>query len=293
MAGQELLETSEGPSHLHGLGDFTPSGPDPEASSKSDDAQSQQVATASSDEGAEHEAMARDLCIDNYWNRLWIVQEIGQAQRIEVCFGKERINWDDFIHFITMHNVESSGPLRLNRQRKEKYQGQNTFRRLLEVHKEASRQEPRDKIYGLVGLASDARGFPMDYDKSLLEVWSDVMEFMNERHLLEQSEIVSVAALVKYLLMGTTCPPIQQIARPYIPESGDNILIENINSRRVFKLQAYVIGCVKYVGPSPNEIIASLEKTDVWTQCVEENFRKELSDAHYQSDKLHRTVDRL
>jgi hypothetical protein len=71
--------------------------------------------------------------------------------------------------FIAMHNSDgSTGPLRLDRLlRQEKYNDSHTLKRLLEEHREAKCAEPRDKVYGLVGLASDAAQFPMDYSKSL------------------------------------------------------------------------------------------------------------------------------
>ncbi len=38
----------------------------------------------------------------------------------------------------------------------------------LKNHQEALCKEPRDKVYGLIGLALDASGFCMDYQKSSL-----------------------------------------------------------------------------------------------------------------------------
>lgn len=40
--------------------------------------------------------MAENIYEDQYWNRVWIVQEIGLARRIEVCLGETSINWSAF-----------------------------------------------------------------------------------------------------------------------------------------------------------------------------------------------------
>lgn len=45
--------------------------------------------------------MVKDLCADDYWNRVWIVQEIVQARQIKVCFGKRAMDWPHFIHLVT------------------------------------------------------------------------------------------------------------------------------------------------------------------------------------------------
>jgi hypothetical protein len=82
------------------------------------------------------------------------------------------MGWQDFIQ-----RCDRDGPMILERERQEKYAGGHTLRKLLENHQHAVCKDPRDKIYGFVGLATDARGFPMDYQKSLLEVWKDTMVF--------------------------------------------------------------------------------------------------------------------
>lgn len=84
------------------------------------------------------------------------------------------VAWDAFIQKITfLFHGEHNGrerPLDVERQLKEEYHRGHTLRKLLENHQNAVCKDPRDKIYGFVGLAADARGFPMDYQKSLLEV---------------------------------------------------------------------------------------------------------------------------
>jgi hypothetical protein len=234
--------------------------------------------------------MVTELCSDGYWDRLWIIQEVGRAHQKEVCFGDLAMDWNAFIEMATLHNSSCQGPLRLNRLLQERYTGSHTLRELLEDHREALCKEPRDKIYGLVGLAADAIKFPMDYTKSLIEIWKDTIVFMNSRGLLPESDIISFGRLVKSLLIGDNLGPLEQVLRPYEPRPNSTLIIENGNSPGVFKLPSFVVGCILAVGPSTEEIISSLRKADDWASEIQRNFRHELGEAHRENDKLMRSV---
>ena len=239
--------------------------------------------------------MVGELIKDGYWNRLWIVQEIGRAEKKQVCFGDLDMTWDSFIRFITMHgDCGSGGPLKLAKQLIEKHTGAHTFRRLLEDHRHAECKEPRDTIYGLVGLAVDGHSFPMDYNKSLMEVWTDTMEFMNRHRLFQESEresdIMHFGSLVKSRLMSTQFTPLQQLLRPYKADDDSNLIIEkgsqsSINPK-VFEIKAYVLGSIGVVGPSSVEIVSSLREVDQWTQQVQKGFKNDINSASLESDRL-------
>ncbi|VTT59511.1 unnamed protein product [Fusarium fujikuroi] len=235
-------------------------------------------------------SLAEKLYNDDYWKRLWIIQEIGLAQKIKVCFGNSAAEWKHFTQFITMHNFGSKGPIRLERQREEKYTGSSTLLQLLQDHKEADCHDRKDKVNGLVGMASDARGFSIDYNKSVFEIWTDVMEFMNRHSLFFDRDIISIGHLVKFLLMGADCDPLQQILRPYTPRDGDDTIITDTNHYKAFELQGAVLGCVICVGPRPLEIVGNLKAVDTWIEQVQENYRNDLGNAHRESDTMIHTI---
>lgn len=239
---------------------------------------------------AQQRSLAEELYNDGYWNRLWIIQEIGRAREIKVCFANAAVEWDQFTHFITMHNIGPHGPIRLKRQREEKYAGSGTLLQLLQDHRDALCQDSKDKVYGLVGMASDARGFVIDYKKSTFEIWTDVMEFMNRHGLFADKDIVYVGGLVKSLLMGTNCLPLQQILRQYAPGKGDSVILTDPKHFKAFELQAAMLGCVTCVGPHPHEIVGNLNKVDKWTEQVQSNYKNDLGRAHQESDMLVRTI---
>ncbi|KAF5250802.1 hypothetical protein FANTH_4074 [Fusarium anthophilum] len=232
---------------------------------------------------------AEKLYNDDYWNRVWIIQEIGQAQKIKVCFGNSAAEWKQFTQFITMHNFGPKGPIRLDRHRVEKYTGSNTLLQLLQDHKEADCQDRKDKVYGLVGMASDARNFSIDYDKSFFQIWTDVMEFMNH-HSLFDGDIISVGHLVKFLLMGAECDPLEQILGPCAQKVEDDTIITNTNHDKAFALQGAVLGSVMCVGPRPLEIVGNLQAVDMWIEQVQATYRNDLGNAHRESDTMIRTI---
>ncbi|PMD20692.1 hypothetical protein NA56DRAFT_704495 [Hyaloscypha hepaticicola] len=235
-------------------------------------------------------ALVKELRSDEYWDRLWIIQEIGQARQNLVCFGTSAMAWNAFIEMVTVRESGGDGPLRLNRLVKEKYTGSLTLQTLLQDHRKALCKEPRDKIYGLIGLAADAFQFPMDYNKSLLEVWTDTMVFLNAQGSLDERDIIPFGSLVKSLLIGNNLGPLQQALRPHDPQLDSVYVVGDTESDLVFELQAVVVGCIQAVGPSTDEIISSLRKADDWAGQVQQNFRDELGDAHRENDTLMRYI---
>ncbi|TGO27999.1 hypothetical protein BPAE_0034g00200 [Botrytis paeoniae] len=206
------------------------------------------------------------------------------------------MSWRAFIEMVTLHNNSDEGPLRLNSLLREKYSGTHTFRRLLSDHREALCTEPRDKIYGLVGLAADTIGFHMDYNRSLIEVWADTMEFMNLNGDLSSDDIVSVGGLVKSLLIGANSRPLEKTLPLNYSQSIPTLCIEDTknSSPKVFGLKGYVVGCIVAEGPSPTEIVSNIQKADQWDSEILQNFPKELGEAHCENDELiHYILDHM
>ena len=67
-----------------------------------------------------------ELYSDEYWARVWIVQEIGKARKIQVCVGEGGMAWDVFVQMIkksipVVRVGAEKGPLKLEKQLQEKY----------------------------------------------------------------------------------------------------------------------------------------------------------------------------
>lgn len=249
---------------------------------------------------------ARDKIVANgYWNRVWILQEIGKARNINLCVGEAPVDWKRFISWISMHDgdgdVQSEGddviegPLKLDRLRKHKYDGSCTLRQLLINHAGALSTEPRDKIYGLVGLASDGRGFPLDYNKPLLEVWCDTIRFMSRYNLLpeECEERVSFCRLVRDLLGGDKIGSVSgvvQLSNGHHNQSFCNVVDRTCNddmANSALTFTTDVLGVIKSLGPSASELISSPTLADELEVELQRLYsREELDQGHLEHDSL-------
>lgn len=104
-----------------------------------------------------------------YWTRLWIIQEIVLAKRLWLLCGIQSLSWEDFsfmqgkltkVHNTILRNLTTY------RHRPQQYQ----LRELVHSFEKAACQDPRDRIYGLLSMASDRSGVAVDYRKPLLQI---------------------------------------------------------------------------------------------------------------------------
>ncbi|KAG5971927.1 hypothetical protein E4U55_001008 [Claviceps digitariae] len=238
---------------------------------------------------------------DGYWDRVWILQEIGKARRIHLCFGRQPVEWETFIAWIRKHDgvEEGVGPLKVDHLRRDKYDGSCSLQKLLINHAGALAKDPRDKIYGLVGLSTDGRGFPMDYNKTLLEVWCDTVHFMSRHDLLPQdcAERVQFCRLVRDLLggeeklgsvSGVVCFHNAPGDESYFDERNQKDCDEMALSGLSFWTE--VFGVIVSLGPRTTELLSSLETTDAWDEELQRLYRGNLDSAHYENDNLMRTI---
>jgi hypothetical protein len=109
-----------------------------------------------------------NLWDQEYWKRVWIIQEVVVASEILVCYGRRTIAWEKFSKLIQqLVDLSDTGELRgyismfcfsgpamldrLRRQRQDKGQGW-PLAALLGLCLDAQSTDPRDKIYGLLGM---------------------------------------------------------------------------------------------------------------------------------------------
>lgn len=242
-----------------------------------------------------------EIIRDGYWNRLWILQEIGKAQKIEVCFGDQAMEWNNFIHWIEpeAQRIEYRysaviGPVKLYIHLQSKYDGNYALKHLMRRHGGALCQDPRDKIYGLVGLSTDGRGIPVDYSKSVLDVWVDTVNYMHRYGLVGKSETLAIADLVRESLGADKLSPVRGLVQLHNARGDQSEHdSENWDKSRQFPLKfvAEVLGTIATVGPSTAEIVSSLEKTNEWEVELQRNYsNRERDDAHRQHDDLMRLI---
>ncbi|KAM0139211.1 hypothetical protein ACHAO1_003086 [Botrytis cinerea] len=231
------------------------------------------------------------VCSNEYWRRLWIIQEIGKARKLIIFFGQELIDWQRFVETITLdwpypawitpeimeeNALSQTVPWNLYYQLRNKYDGGHKLQNLMANHRQALCKEPRDKVYGLVGLATDCyAGFPMDYRKSLYEVWKDTVIFRNYDTRVRQSDILKFGKLVRDSLGGPNITTIDEIADDVflkIPKKSNLEPYFKISNPTVLKVPARLVGRIVHLGPSYVQIMTELSKTAEWRLSIQNHL---------------------
>lgn len=171
--------------------------------------------------------------------------------------------------------------MKLHKQISEKYKTGHQLQNLLESHQQALCKEPRDHVYGFVGLATDcADGFPLDYQKSLFEVWKDTVMYRNRDRHASRHDIMKFGSLVRKLLGGSSIATVDEISQDLTMR-----MALRPPRRDSLHFSGRVVGRINYRGPTYVEIIADLKKTAQWKSSVNRYIRKEnLPDAMEDSD---------
>jgi hypothetical protein len=126
------------------------------------------------------------LCERGYWSRLWVVQEIVLARELMVRCGPDEATWTAFSRALQGYEyydrIKSSLPYLFDRQRNDRYY-ECRLLNLLEACQTSKCADPRDKVYGLLGLANDCGEdeLVVDYSKTVYEVYRDVIAFHSSR----------------------------------------------------------------------------------------------------------------
>ncbi|GAB1314474.1 hypothetical protein MFIFM68171_04684 [Madurella fahalii] len=236
-----------------------------------------------SPQGSEKFQLYKAIYHDEYWTRLWIVQEIGKATQLRVCYvigsritasSSYSLEWNRLIQDVEAHYTGlvgggNEGPIRLDRQLWGKYSGSHSLLTLIETHRDARCKNPRDKIFGLVGLATDsASDFPIDYQKSLFEVWKDTLSYLQVAGRIGKGDLVGVAQLVLECLGGPTQVLLNDV-------SAKVSLSSAVGFTTSFNLRLTVLGVVMFVGPPPGNVINSLEQADLWTKTIQRGIESD------------------
>lgn len=130
-----------------------------------------------------------------WWERLWVIQEVVSCDHIFVCIGSHVTAWDRFwstfasvSHYyqfqrpafdpeVARRLMESASTLVYLRNKLRKLRHGEPLIYLLRVTSSSGVSRPEDRIYSLLGLATekDRRNIPVDYDKSIADIFSNVV----------------------------------------------------------------------------------------------------------------------
>lgn len=207
----------------------------------------------------------KELCKvaqQDYWWRVWIVQEIGAASKLEVHWrssaeneGKQKhesisysMSWEQlFLKFRSNYSEEMKQAIKLGDQREGRHGDSFLLANLMDACQDSLCQEIHDKIYGFVGIAHDCQNgeFPVDYSKSLLELYNDFVEFRRPAH-------DNAVTIVHF----------SQLAIKLLNNFGDESAF--IYNNEPMAIRGNLGGCILSPGPSYAEMIALPEAMKRW-----------------------------
>ncbi|OAL47413.1 HET-domain-containing protein [Pyrenochaeta sp. DS3sAY3a] len=232
------------------------------------------------------EFMDNKLSVHPYFQRVWVIQEIYKARGITVCSNDSRFSpmaWYDFIDKlkrIAEFSPGSTAPLTIAQELKNKYENSQNLLSLLQTYKESQCKDPRDKIYGFIGLASDCYGFPIDYAKSTYEVWRDTMVFMSWNNLADKLSIIELSRLVKRLL---GCQQTRQIDSSRATAGLGNTI----------KITVIIVGIIIHLGPTLDRVISEFNAVDEWSASIYNNFSEMHGNARKESDLFMQNLETI
>jgi hypothetical protein len=178
-----------------------------------------QVAVGDLD-GNAYLALCGILVRPKLWERVWVMQEIALCPKAIMVFGHLTMPWDILSGILDHSGVPDQYHLPFSHQRFEHdvwdafaksqvvehqrdavqglHRGYNS--NLLDVlsrFRATQSTDPRDKIYGLLGLATDTFGIQPDYRKSVCEVYLDVA-----RAYIDQTQNLDIICQSQWPLGG-------------------------------------------------------------------------------------------
>ncbi|KAI0445239.1 heterokaryon incompatibility protein-domain-containing protein [Xylaria telfairii] len=142
------------------------------------------------------------------WSRIWVMQELSCAHRVILIAGTDTLDWDDVASFLGNDNkpyadafhvtgghhslygavVSIFGLVQTIQQQRrimrdiEERKYESTLMDVLARFQYADARDPRDVIYGLLGLVSEAHPIRVDYSKPFQGLFADITRFFINKH---------------------------------------------------------------------------------------------------------------
>ncbi|KAH7359911.1 heterokaryon incompatibility protein-domain-containing protein [Pyrenochaeta sp. MPI-SDFR-AT-0127] len=218
-------------------------------------------------------AALRSLFKRDYWNRLWVVQEVFLAQETWVYCGSSRLPWAAYKEASSAFWEDESDPhLR---------QGPSSFPDmsslggsdadfLLEVLRACRKklsENPRDKIFGMLGMLPEEtrKDLPADYDQSVKALYIDVADLIisSTRRLDVIREAIHFPLHVSTAGLPSWCPEWSHIPeisalreQTFSAAGGTDARYEFHDNERKLEFSAIELGAIKVTGVAVGTLCA-------------------------------------
>jgi len=223
------------------------------------------------------------VCDRGYWERLWIIQEIGLAKELSIVYADPqdlwRCPWNDFVELLSHSQTvmeepyfsKAKLPLKLAQQRDDKHRSR--LERLLSDFNGAKCKEPRDKIYGLLGLAKDCpvNKIKVDYKKPMFELFEEVVRVFY--HHTTPSEPEFPPNIDRSMRLAQFSQMIQKSL--VMNASSTNLRRGRTISNSTMCARGIIAGSVLHVGPLCSGIVSTYLEYQLWTESFAEYYHQE------------------
>jgi hypothetical protein len=168
-----------------------------------------------------HKAPLRSIFSRTYWTRVWVIQEILAAKRLVVCCGTKSLPWITFSllaeallsdrvlfkQWIEVITDTPSEPILRGWLARAEISEVEDLQVLITRYCSSECEDPRDKAYGMLSLASQRTRIKVDYSLQPVDVLIDALETFSSPVTSQQlvklmnSFQVSYAGLMKRYLV--------------------------------------------------------------------------------------------
>jgi hypothetical protein len=180
----------------------------------------------------------KEKCISILKNPLEFLVEDNHAKaRIVSLFSRDITSLMDYSWSI--HHRLSKGSRALNRYRKERLSSSHRLQGLLEDCERSVCWDPRDKVYGLLGLASNLGDeiIKIDYSRSLFEVYGDTIKFVYSTDHCKQE--VPAARLCRFSQLLQ-----RSLGGPLETNRTQNVRASDPDTESIFQVTGFVDGSI-------------------------------------------------
>lgn len=237
-----------------------------------------------------------DLFERDYWDRLWVVQEVNNAKRGIVYCGDDRASWDKFTNvskiLSTCENDLQRRFLKASRRGRRFYKSHlidhgpmNLFStdsgsliEYLNFFRSRLASDPRDKLYGLLGILPTPvqQRFKPNYETSTSELYIDIVEYVLQttgrlniicyaRSMFDGPKLLKLPSWVPDWSQSMEFFPLGQnsvVCRGslFCASSSVDGEVELLgNTRSKLRMRAIYLGSIKAHGVLLGEIISEVE----------------------------------
>ena len=206
-----------------------------------------------------------------YWTRMWIVQELVLAQDVVFCYGGWEFTWEILSSVIDGEpaDVLKKTAHSIMKQRAIRHSNEHRLEKLLQTFQSALCSEPRDKIFGLLGMAHDCDSdvLEVNYEMPYVELYSNMVKLHKSMPSVFPTE--SPLAFIDRPLMLMRFSRLVQRTLGGLVEEEAEITEPSKWPKYLHEARGALAGVILHLGPTYTETVSSLRANRTWKKAYE------------------------